>query len=53
MTGGRELETARLNRDTSAAGRLLIELPYPFRWEGFEDDAFPRRPCDYFEQVRW
>jgi hypothetical protein len=35
-------------RGTSAAGRLLIELPHPFYWEGFEDEAF-RRPCDYFE----
>ena len=36
-------------RGTSAAGRLLIELPYPFCWEGLEDEAFRRRPCDYFE----
>ena len=36
-------------RGTSAAGRLLIELPHPFYWEGFEDEAFGRRPCDYFE----
>ena len=26
----------------SAAGRLLIELPYPFRGQGFEDEAFGR-----------
>jgi hypothetical protein len=31
-------------RGTSAAGRLLIELPYPFYWEGFEDETFRRRP---------
>jgi hypothetical protein len=23
--------------------------PLPFYWEGFEDEAFGRRPCDYFE----
>jgi hypothetical protein len=34
---------------TSAAGCLLIELPLPFRWKGFEDEAFGRRPRDYFE----
>jgi hypothetical protein len=32
----------------SAASRLLIELPYPFYWEGFEDEAFRRRPGDLF-----
>ena len=36
-------------RGTSAACRPLIELPYPFYWEGFEDEAFGRRPCNYFE----
>jgi hypothetical protein len=25
-------------RGTSAAGHLLIKVPYSFRWEGFEDD---------------
>mgnify|MGYP003509777887 CR=1 FL=1 len=34
---------------TSAAGRLLIEFPYPFCREGFEDEAFGRRPRDYFK----
>jgi len=29
---------------TSAAGRLLIEILYPFYREGFEDEAFGRRP---------
>ena len=36
-------------RGASAAGRLLIELPYPFYREGFEDEAFGRRPRDDFE----
>ena len=36
-------------RGTSAACCLLIELLYPFCWEGLEDEAFRRRPCDYFE----
>ena len=30
----------------SAAGRLLIELPHPFRGQGVEDEAFGRRPRD-------
>ena len=33
----------------SAAGRLLIELPHPFRGQGFEDEAFGRRPGYDFE----
>ena len=36
-------------RGASAAGRLLIELPYPFYRECFEDEAFGRRPRDDFE----
>ena len=36
----------------SAACRLLIEVPYPFYREGLEDEAFGRRPCDDFYQVR-
>ena len=35
--------------DASAAGRLLIELPNPFRGQGFEDEAFGPRPGDDFE----
>ena len=33
----------------SAAGRLLIELPHPFRGQGFEGEAFGRRPRDDLE----
>ena len=36
-------------RGTSAACRLLIEFPYPFNWEGFEDETFGRRPSNYFK----
>ena len=36
-------------RGAPAAGRLLIELPHPFRGQGFENEAFGRRPCDDFE----
>ena len=33
----------------SASGRLLIELPYPFRGQGFENETFGRRPRNDFE----
>jgi hypothetical protein len=35
-------------RGASAACRLLIEVHYPFRGQGFEGEAFCRRPCDDF-----
>jgi hypothetical protein len=37
-----------MQASASAAWRFLIELPSPFYWEGFADEAFGRRPCDYF-----
>jgi hypothetical protein len=33
----------------AAAGRLLIELPYPFGGQGFQGEAFGRRPGEYSE----
>lgn len=33
-------------RGTPAASRLLVELPYPLRWQGLKGQAFSDRPGD-------